>query len=131
MNGDLSGSCMTSMEPDLQFGHAAYPKSGLRQGTYKINIAYLWGMYSEQKNRFAKGQNLLVSQITAQGTKVKACEFYRTKIDTLSFVIPKYRTLVPAIGLIYILQLGTLDESVFLPMPFWPLSLALPFWACS
>jgi len=64
---------------------------------------------------------LLVSQVTAQGTKVKACEFYRTKVDTLSFVTPKYRTLVPAIGLIYILQLGTLDESVFLPGLGFPL----------
>ena len=70
--------------------------------------------YSEQKNRFAKGQNLLVSQITAQGTKVKACEFYKTKIDTLSFATPKYRTLVPAIGFIYILQWATHNESVFL-----------------
>ena len=59
-----------------------------------------WLIYSEQKNQFTKGQNLLVSQITAQGTKVKAYEFYGTKIDILSFVIPKYRTLVPAIDLI-------------------------------
>ena len=71
-------------------------------------------IYSEQKNQFTKGQNLLVSQITAQGTKVKACEFYRTRIDTLSFVTPKYRTLVPAIGFIYILQWATHSESVFL-----------------
>ena len=70
--------------------------------------------YSEQKNQFTKGQNLLVSQITAQGTKVKACEFYRTKIDMLSFVTPKCRTLVPAIGFIYILQWSTHSESVFL-----------------
>ena len=49
----------------------------------------------------------------AQGTKVNMCELFITKVDILSFVIPKYRTLVPAIGLIYILQLGTLNESVF------------------
>jgi len=52
----------------------------------------------------------------AQGTKVNMCEFFITKMDILSFVTPKHRTLVPAIGLIYILQLGTLDESVFLPV---------------
>ena len=52
----------------------------------------------------------------AQGTKVNMCEFFITKMDILSSVTPKYRTLVPAIGLIYILQLGTLDESVFLPV---------------
>ena len=79
-----------------------------------IIIALSFRPYSEEKNRFAKGQNLLVSQITAQGTKVKVCEFYRTKIDTLSFVTPKYRTLVPAIGFIYILQWATHSESVFL-----------------
>ena len=49
----------------------------------------------------------------AQGTKVNMCEFFITKMDIVSFVTPKHRTLVPAIGLIYILQLGTLDESVF------------------
>jgi len=49
----------------------------------------------------------------AQGTKVNVCEFFITKVDISSFVTPKYRTLVPAIGLIYILQLGTLDELVF------------------
>jgi len=54
MNGDLSGSCMTSMEPDLQFGHAAYPESGSRQGTYEINIAYLWGMYFSDLKFFNK-----------------------------------------------------------------------------
>ena len=69
--------------------------------------------YSEQKNWFTKGQILLVSQFMAQGTKVNGCEFFITKMDTLSFVTLKYRTLVPAIGSIYILQLGTLNESVF------------------
>ena len=49
----------------------------------------------------------------AQGTMGNVCEFYITKMDILSFVTPKYRTLVPAIGLIYILQLGRLDESFF------------------
>ena len=43
-------------------------------------------------------------------------KIFITKVDILSFVTPKYRTLVPAIGLIYILQLGTLNESVFLPV---------------
>ena len=79
------------------------------RATNEVGVCF----YSEQKNRFTKGQNLLVSQITAQGTKVKACEFYKTKIDTLSFATPKYRTLVPAIGFIYILQWGTHNESVF------------------
>ena len=49
----------------------------------------------------------------AQETKVNVCEILITKVGILSFVTPKYRTLVPAIGLIYILQLGTVDESVF------------------
>ena len=55
---------------------------------------------------------MLGNQVTAQGTKVKACEFYETKIDILSFVTPKYRTLVPAIDFIYILQWATHSESV-------------------
>jgi len=53
----------------------------------------------------------------AQTTKVNPCEFFLTKVDIFSSVMPKYRTLASAIGLIYILQLGTLDESVFLPVP--------------
>ena len=79
-----------------------------------VAVGVRFRIYSEQKNRFTKGQNLLVSQITAQGTKVKACEFYGTKMDTLSFVTPKHRTLVPAIDFIYILQWATHSESVFL-----------------
>ena len=49
----------------------------------------------------------------AQGTKVNVCKFLITKVDIFSFVTPKYRTLVPAIGLICFLQLGTLSESGF------------------
>jgi len=83
---------------------------------WAILVSQLAMMYNEPKNLFTKGQILLVSQIMAQGTKVNVCEILITKVDILSFVTPKYRILVPAIGLIYILQLGTLDQSVFLPV---------------
>jgi len=63
-----------------------------------------------------KGQTLLVGQNVGQGTKLNLWEFLVTKIDILSFVSPMYRTLVPSIGLIYILQWGTLSQSVFLPV---------------
>ena len=72
--------------------------------------------YSEQKNRLTKGQISLVSQIAAQITKINLWEIPRTQVDILSFVMPKYRSLVPAIGFISILQCGTLDETVFLPV---------------
>ena len=62
-----------------------------------------------------KGQNLLVCQIVAQGTKVKAWEILVTKIGILFFVVQKFRTLVFVINLISTLQFGQLDESVFLP----------------
>ena len=61
-----------------------------------------------------KGQNLLVCQIVAQGTKVKVWEIVVTKIGILFFVVQKYRTLVFVINLISTLQFGQLDESVFL-----------------
>ena len=72
-------------------------------------------MYSEQKNCLTKGQISLVSQIAAQITKINPWEISRTWVDILSFVMPKYRSLVPALGFISILQYGTLDETVFLP----------------
>src|SRR5258708_6889482 len=91
--------------------------------------------YSEQKNCLTKGQILLVGQIVGQGTKLNLWEFLITKIDILSFVAPTYRTLVPSIGLIYILQCHTLCQSVFLPVlglalfdllhPFYPSGHAL------
>ena len=61
-----------------------------------------------------KGQNLLVCQIVAQGTKVKVWEIVVTKISILSFVMPKYITLIFGFNFIPILQSGHLDESVFL-----------------
>ena len=61
-----------------------------------------------------KGQILLVSQIVAQGTKIKAWEIVVTKVSILSFVMQKYKTLVLVINLISILQSGHLDESVLL-----------------
>ena len=61
-----------------------------------------------------KGQILLVSQIVAQGTKIKAWEIVVTKISILFFVMQKYRTLVFVINLISILQSGHLNESVLL-----------------
>src|SRR5258706_1737618 len=72
------------------------------------------GIYSEQKNCPTKGQISLVRQIAAQITKVNPWEICITKVDILSFVIPKYRSLVNTIVLIYILQYGTLDGTVFL-----------------
>ena len=70
--------------------------------------------YSEQKNHLMKGQISLDRQIAAQGTKVNPWEFLVTKVDILSFIKPKYRSLANAIVLIYILQYGTLDETFFL-----------------
>ena len=61
-----------------------------------------------------KGQIFLVSQIVAQGTKVKPWEFVVTKIAISFIEIQKYRTLVLVINLISILQSGHLDESVLL-----------------
>ena len=49
-------------------------------------------------------QILLVSQIAACRTKVKSWEIHMTKVDILSFVIPSFRSLAIAIGLIWILQ---------------------------
>ena len=54
-----------------------------------------------------------MSQIAAQITKVNPWENPITKVDIPSFVTPKYRSLVPSIGFIYILQYGTLDETAF------------------
>ena len=63
-------------------------------------LPYLY--YSEQKNRLTKGQISLVSQIAAQITKINLWEIPRTQVDILSFAMPKYRSLVPAIGFIFI-----------------------------
>ena len=60
-----------------------------------------------------------MSQIAAQITKINPWEIPRTQVDILSFVMPKCRSLVPAIGFISILQYGTLDETVFLPVHSW------------
>lgn len=50
----------------------------------------------------------------AQRTKVNTCQKNITQLDIFSLVMQMYRVLVPAIGLMYILQLGTLNESAFL-----------------
>ena len=50
----------------------------------------------------------------AQRTKEKSWENRMTKVDILSFVPPNYRSLVTVIGLIGILQYGTLDGPVSL-----------------
>ena len=57
---------------------------------------------------------MLVSQIVAQGTKVNPWDILKTKVDIVSFVIPKFRNSVPANNLIYSLQSIRLNESVFL-----------------
>ena len=88
-------------------------------------------MYSEQKNCPTKGQISLVSQIAAQRTKVNSWEIHTTKVDILSFVTAKYRSLVPAIGLIYNLQYGTLHGTVFLRATPLAVSLLLFTWPCS
>ena len=61
-----------------------------------------------------RGQILLVRQIAAQSTKVNPWENYMTEVDIFSFVTPNFRGLVSTIALIYILQQGPLDETVFL-----------------
>ena len=66
-----------------------------------------------------KGQNSLVSQIVAQGTKIKPWEFVVTKTGILSIIMHKYRTLVLVINLISILQSGHLNESVLLLVHTW------------
>ena len=71
-------------------------------------------IYSDPKNRFMKGKNLLVRQIVAQQTKVKVWEIVGTKINILSFAMPKYITLGLVFNLIPILQSHHLNESVFL-----------------
>ena len=38
-----------------------------------------------------KGQIFLVSQIAAQGTKIKAWDILVTKVDILSFVMPNIK----------------------------------------
>jgi len=50
----------------------------------------------------------------AQGTKVNPREIQNTKVDIVSFVIPKFRNSVSANNLIYSLQSSRLDESAFL-----------------
>ena len=73
--------------------------------------------YSEQQNWFMKGQILLVSQIMAQGTKIKPWEIVVTKIGLLFTIKQNYRTLVFVNNLISILQSSHLGESVLLPAP--------------
>jgi hypothetical protein len=67
-----------------------------------------------KKTDSQKVKILLVSQIVAQGTKIKAWEIVVTKVGILSFVMQKHRTLVFGINLISILQSSHLSESVFL-----------------
>ena len=83
-------------------------------------------MYSEQKNWFTKGQNLHVSQIMAQGTKTNVCEFFMTKVDILTFVTPKSRTLVPVVGLISIVNWAPYMNQLFC----WDLVCALGPYHC-
>ena len=61
-----------------------------------------------------EGQILLVTQFVAQGTKVNPWEIQNTRVDIVSFVLPKFRNSVSANNLIYSLQSGRLNESVFL-----------------
>ena len=70
--------------------------------------------YSEQQNHSTKSQISLVCQIVAQRTKAKLWENNMTKKNILSFDMPSYGSLVPAIGLIWILQCGPLDGTVLL-----------------
>ena len=50
----------------------------------------------------------------AQRIKIKSWENFVTKEDILSFDMPSYRSLVSAIGLIWILQYGPLNGMVLL-----------------
>jgi len=71
-------------------------------------------MYSEQKNRFSKGQILLVSQIVAQRIKVDPWEFVVTKLGIMSFVAPNNKYLALFVDLILTLEYAPLDQLVFL-----------------
>jgi len=64
----------------------------------------VYNMYSEQKNRFSKGQILLVSQIVAQKTKVNPWEFVVTKLDIMFFVVPNIKYLALFVDLILDLE---------------------------
>jgi len=79
-----------------------------------IQIVHLCYSTVSKKNWFTEGQNLLVSQIMAQRTKVNPREILRTKVDIVSFAMPNFRTSVLANHLIYSLQSSRLDGSVFL-----------------
>jgi len=70
--------------------------------------------YSEQKNRFSKGQILLVSQIVAQKTKVNPWEFVATKLNIMSFVVPNNKHLALFVDLILDFEYTPLNQSVFL-----------------
>ena len=61
-----------------------------------------WVVYSKQKNWLTKGQILLVSQITAQRTKLKLWEIHVTKLGILSFGVPNNKHSPSFVDLIYI-----------------------------
>ena len=68
-----------------------------------------------------KGQKFLVSQIVAQGRKIKSWEILVTKLDILSFVVPNIKHVSLFVDFISTLEQSWVNESVFLPT--WNLSL--------
>ena len=61
-----------------------------------------------------KGQILLVSQIVAQGTKIKPWEIVVTEVGVLSFVTPNIKHSSLFIDFILTLECGPVNESVLL-----------------
>ena len=79
-------------------------------------------IYSEQKNRFSKGQILLVGQITAQRTKVNSWKIVTTKLGILTLTVPNNKYLTLFVDLILTLEWVPLKKLVFLLMPILPKS---------
>jgi len=59
-----------------------------KKKTLQVSLCFVLVPHSEQKNWFSRGQMLLVSQITAQRTKLNLWEFVIAMLGILSFVVP-------------------------------------------
>ena len=72
-----------------------------------------------------------MSQIVAQGTKIKAWEIVVTKVSILSFVMPNIKHIPLFVDFILTLEWGPVNESVFLLAGGFHLSQPLSIWAGS
>ena len=90
--------CLWAVARQAKIMAARVVLQGTTSSTDKQYYRYHTNTVSK-KNRPTKGQISLVSQIAAQGTKVNSWENSITKVDILSFVPPKYRSLVSATDL--------------------------------